>query len=80
MSYFKWLHITWFIEEYVYLEKLEIVNTFSAFFYIFKLFFFLIWPQNVTIKFTVRPGFVDTFFIVRLRPNTSMRSAVITNY
>ena len=49
MSYFKWLHITWFIEEYVYLEKLEIVNTFSAFFYIFKLFFFLIWPQNVTI-------------------------------
>ena len=28
----------------------------------------------------LRPQFVDTLFIVKLRPNTSMRRAVIINY
>ena len=30
-------------------------------------------------KVSLRPQFVDTFFIVRLRPNMSMRRAVIIN-
>ena len=28
----------------------------------------------------LRPQFVDTLFVVKLRPNTSMRRAVIINY
>ena len=32
------------------------------------------------VKVYVRPQFVDTLLIVRLRPNMSMRHAVIINY
>ena len=31
-------------------------------------------------RITLRPQFVDTLFIVRLRPNMSMRRAVIIDY
>ena len=35
---------------------------------------------NLATRLPVRPQFVDTLFIVRLRSNMSMRHAVIINY
>ena len=35
---------------------------------------------NFVLFYFLRPQFLDTLFIVRLRPNTSMRCAVIINY
>ena len=50
---------------------------------IFYRFTWIFWNQYKHcsyMQYLVRPQFVDTLFIIRLRPNMSMHRAVINNY